>query len=554
MKQRFIVSFGLAFLVLLASIPIVLPYFKTGYFPTHDGEWAVVRLADMFRTLKDFQFPPRYSGALNFGYGYPLFNFAYPFPYYLGTILYFPFHSFIWGLKSVFILSVFLSGFFMYLASAKLWSNRISGFVSSILYLYLPYRMVDLYVRGSVGESLSLALFPLIFYLSLKLFDASFKRPVVILLSLFIGTLVMTHNIMTVLFMPVLILFIMIRIITEKRFDVLQSFLLCIGLGAGVSAFFWFPALFEKSMITLSKIPIADRNLYFVNINQVVFPNWGYAPPTEANGFSYQLGIAQIISVLTAFGILFLSFIKNKFNMTPLKKYALVLLVIYIIYFLMMFSFTGVIWRTVPLLSEINYPWTILSQLGFITAFLSGFLVIEGRYLKYFSLTIALLSFFLTINYAKPEKYNANYDSYYITNEATTTSSDELMPVWVKQKPFEHFHNKVEVVNGQASVSNLSYNSKFIKFDFKADQDTVFAVNTIYYPGWNAYVNGILTKIDYNNPKGVMQIAVDKYNNKVYLEFGETLTRIISDCISIISILVLLFILLRPILLFNNEK
>lgn len=74
------------FLVIAACVPAIIPYFHPGYFPTHDGEWAVVRLTDMFRTLRDFQFPARYSGNLNFGYGYPLFNFTYPLPYYLGVI------------------------------------------------------------------------------------------------------------------------------------------------------------------------------------------------------------------------------------------------------------------------------------------------------------------------------------------------------------------------------------------------------------------------------------------------------------------------------------
>src|SRR3989344_5590527 len=81
--KKIILPFIFSFLI---SIPILLPYFHAGYFPTHDGQWAVVRLADMYRTVKDLQIPARYSGYLNAGYGYPLFNFAYPFPYYVGLI------------------------------------------------------------------------------------------------------------------------------------------------------------------------------------------------------------------------------------------------------------------------------------------------------------------------------------------------------------------------------------------------------------------------------------------------------------------------------------
>ena len=94
---------AILFFSLCISIPVILPYFQAGYFPTHDGEWAVVRLADMFRTIRDLQIPARYSGELNFGYGYPLFNFAYPMPYYLGILMYMLGAGFVDTIKILFV-------------------------------------------------------------------------------------------------------------------------------------------------------------------------------------------------------------------------------------------------------------------------------------------------------------------------------------------------------------------------------------------------------------------------------------------------------------------
>lgn len=553
MLKRILSSqFFVLILVLIICIPIILPYFHPGYFPTHDGEWAVVRLSDMFRTLKDLQFPPRMSGALNFGYGYPLFNFAYPFPYYLGILLYLPFHSFVTSIKTMFVLSVFLSSLFMYFASNQLWKNRTAAVVSAILYIYLPYRMVDLYVRGSLGESLSFVLFPLIFYLSLKLFDSAFSRVPVVFLSISIGVLIMTHNIMTVLFLPVLITFVLIRVFKEKRHDTLQSFLLCLLLGLGLSFFFWFPALFEKGNILLSKIPIADRALYFVTPSQLFIPSWGYGTPTASGGFSYQLGIVQIIAVLTSIIFIGEAFVKNRFTQTPAKFYSMILTGIYIICFVMLFSFTSIIWRTIPLLKEINYPWTLHAILGFITALLLGFVSIQGKYFKYLSVLLCIAAVIIVFPYAKPIKFNNNPDQYYLTNEATTTSSSELMPLWVKDFPKEHFKDKVEVLNGTAQISNLRFDSKSLKFNYKSDQDITLQINTIYYPGWVAYLNNDLVKINYDNPKGVMQIEGSKFRNEVLLQFGETLPRMFSDIISIGALVVILFILMRPILLFKS--
>src|SRR3989344_4874161 len=141
MKPSFIYYLKILAVVFVISLPIVFPYLKPGYFPTHDGEWAVVRLSDMFRELRDFQIPPRYSGDLNFGYGYPLFNFVYPLPYYLGLVIHFFGLGFVDSIKSLFFLSVPLSAFFMFLASRKVWQNTQAGLISATLYAYFPYRI-----------------------------------------------------------------------------------------------------------------------------------------------------------------------------------------------------------------------------------------------------------------------------------------------------------------------------------------------------------------------------------------------------------------------------
>ena len=117
MKKTLFYYFKILILAFVVCLPLILPYFKTGFFPTHDGEWAVVRLGDMYREIKDLQFPARYSGYLNFEYGYPLFNFAYPMPYYFGLFFVFLKSGFVNSIKILFALSTVLSFFSMFLLS-----------------------------------------------------------------------------------------------------------------------------------------------------------------------------------------------------------------------------------------------------------------------------------------------------------------------------------------------------------------------------------------------------------------------------------------------------
>lgn len=525
------------------SIPVILPFFHSGYFPTHDGEWAVVRLTDMFRTLRDFQIPARYSGELNFGYGYPLFNFVYPLPYYLGIFIYMLGIGFVGTIKILFAGSVLLSAFFMFFASRALWKNTWAGIVSAILYVYFPYRMVDLYVRGSIGESLSFVLFPLLFYLAIKLIDKS-SFLLVGGIAVSVAFLVMTHNIMIVLFMPLYIVFILIQAIFKNK-KAIKTFMLSIFLGFGLSAFFWIPALFEKSNILLAKIPIADRSLYFVNLSQFIFPRWGYGAPVDPNGFSYQLGLVHLaIFIIVVLSLLFLLIKNKKHFRVYFVKIASILTIIAIFFVFLLFKSSEFLWKNIPLLSEINYPWIALGILGFLISLLAGFISKNtlGRYVVVFFGVIAI---FIVLPYAKPEYYFNKGDDYYLTNDATTTSSNELMPLWVKKFPSQRPENKVEIIKGEGNIENIFSNSKIVKFSINTSTESIVRINTIYYPGWKVNVDNQNAAIYYENEKGVMDITVASGKHLVKANYTETPLRAASNTISLLSIVALLFLKIK---------
>jgi len=525
------------------SIPVILPFFHTGYFPTHDGEWAVIRLADMFRSLRDFQIPVRYSSELNFGYGYPLFNFAYPLPYYLGVLIHFLGFGFVNTIKVLFAGSVIFSALFMFLASKLLWKNTWAGIISAILYIYFPYRMVDLYVRGSIGESLSFILFPLLFFLAIKLINKS-SFLLIGGIAVFVASLIMTHNIMTVLFMPLYIIFALVQAILKNK-KAIKGFLLSIILGFGLSAFFWVPALFEKSNILLSQIPIADRSLYFVKLEQFIFPSWGYGVPIDSNGFSYQLGLVHLaIFIIVALSLLFIVIKSKKYFKEYSVKIACMLTICTAFFIFLLFKPSEFLWRNIPLLSEINYPWIALGILGFLISILAGFLSKQdlGKYVVVF---FGVVTISIVLPYAKPQRYINNPDSYYLTNDATTTSSNELMPLWVKKMPLQRASSKVEIIKGDVNMQNVSFNSKQINFYVNALSQSRVRINRIYYPGWKIYVDGVSVPISYSNERGVMDVFVSFGGHAVHAKFGETPLRLISDIISLSSFIILLFFIIK---------
>ncbi len=530
MKSSFIYYFKIIAVVFVISLPIIFPYLKPGYFPTHDGEWAVVRLSDMFRELRDFQIPPRYSGDLNFGYGYPLFNFVYPLPYYLGLVVHFFGLSFVDSIKSLFFLSVPLSAFFMFLASKKVWKNTQAGLISAVFYAYFPYRIVDLYVRGSLGESLAFVLFPLIIFLFLNISGEKKDYFFIPLASLCLGLLIMTHNVMSVFFGIILLVFIVYSLINNR--NLIGKYLVFILLGLGISSFFSLPALLEKKNILLSVIPIADRNIYFANLGQLILPKWGYGVPTEANGFSYQLGISYILVFLLSVWFFFTNLFKHKLK----RDFLIPLLILIILFIALMFKPTKILWENIPLLSEINYPWTLLGPLGFLISLLAGFLARKEITIKIITSILIIFSAAVIIPYAKPNYFINRGDSFYLTNLATTTSSNELMPLWVKNHPKTNVGKKVEILKGEGQIEIVKSRSNDIRFNLDLIKESIVRINTIYYPGWTIRdENSKILSPDYKNDYGVMDIRLDKGKHFVKASFEETNLRLVADIISVLS-------------------
>ena len=551
MKKTIFFYFSAFVFAVLISIPLIIPYLHPGFFPTHDGQWAVVRLSDMFREIRDFQIPPRYSGNLNFGYGYPLFNFTYPLPYYLGLMVHFLGFGFVDSIKFLFAASVPLSAFFMFLASEKIWKNTWAGIISSVLYIYFPYRLVDLFVRGSIGESIAFVFFPIILYCLSHLIENPRSVGFKIIGTISYALLILSHNIMAVLFTLSLVVFFTGNFVLRK-YKILKVFLFVGFFGYVLSAFFWIPALLEKHNIALSKIPIADRNLYFVSIKQLLFSPWGYGVPTDKlHGFTYQLGWPFFIVIFLAIGVfVYKIYTKDKFVRDQIIAISLLLGSAALSFFL--FSPSSLLWK-LPFLSEINYPWTMLSQLGLLLSLLAGYLT-KFKYTKALVFSALVVALFLYIPQAKPASFIDKGDSYYFTNDATTTSSNELMPIWVKKLPFERLSSKVEIVKGQGSIENITYNSKLTSFTAELAGSGIVRLNTIYYPGWEVLVNDRRQKISYDNEKGVMDIALPKGRLNIIAKFSETPTRAISNIISFAGLIFMFALLIKSLPWRKNEN
>src|SRR3989338_7378100 len=199
MKRAFII----VLLLLAISFPAVKSLLIPGGFTSHDLTHHVVRQVNIDKLLSEGQFPPRWSGDLNNGYGYPLFTFIYPLPALVGEILHKLGLGFVDSVKSVLFVSAILSILGMYLFLKELLGSKLAAILGAVFYLYAQIRFLNIYVSASAGSVLAAGIIPFIFW-SLLLIKKG-KIWAVVTGSLSLAFLILAHNLTALIFAPVLL-------------------------------------------------------------------------------------------------------------------------------------------------------------------------------------------------------------------------------------------------------------------------------------------------------------------------------------------------------------
>ncbi len=497
-------------LALVFTMPALIGLFHPGFFPTDDGNWMVIRFSAFYEALRNGQFPVRFLPRLNNGYGYPVADFLYPLFMYLGIPIHILRINFIDTIKIILGLSIFLSSVFTFLWLRKLFDN-ISSFVGATLYVLFPYHLYDVYKRGSVGEAVSLTVLPFLFWQT--------ERKSLVWTSIGIAFLILAHNTLAVMFMPLVFLYMILNVcIAEKRKELLLFYLKSLVLGFSMSSFFWVPALYDLQYTVFFKTTVSQWSNYF-------------SPP----------GLVSL-SFIFVFLAFFVLIVFGKINIKKYKLEALVFIIGILSVFLA-FPQSYFVWRFLPV-SFIQFPFRFLSLAIVSTSFLSAFAVsvLKGKIKLAFAIITLVLIFVSAWPYLFPKSYQMFPDTFYSTNQDSTTVRNEYMPKWVKQIPESMAREKVTVVSGRASVQNLLANGNKASFSLNAFSSSVVQFNTIYYPGWTVEVDKKTVPVSYNNNSGLIRFSVSPGQKNVDIYFAETPIRIIFDLISLLGLAVLLLL------------
>jgi len=520
-------------LILISLLPLG-DLFHPGLFISHDGQDHVARIANFYQSLAEGNFIPRWAANLNWGYGHPILMFLYPLLSYIASFFHFLGFSFVDSTKIVFALGFVLSGVFMYLWIKEFWGKE-AGFLSGIFYLFAPYRFVDLYVRGAIGENFAFVWPPLICWFALKL-ARRFQWRYMVGGSLSLAALILSHNALSLMFLPLIFGYMgYLILISNRKILLITYYLLLITFGFAESFFFWFPAFFEGKY-TLRSILLTGSFFRFRKLSEFFWSPWSYGGETQ---LSVQLGILQWIMVGLS------PFLIYRFWKKKDKSWMLIggLLAIFVVSLFLLTEYSLPVWRAAKILQNFQFTWRFLSLAIFPPAVFAGALIyLLPRRFKLFTVYCLLFTvLLLNKTYWHAKDFSYKDESFYTEAYAGTTDTGESSPRWSVRFMEKFPKAPMEVIEGKAEVKEISRTTTRQEFGVKAFTSSRIVVNTLYFPGWQVLVDSQPVLVEFQDPahRGLMTFYIPEGEHWVVVKFGETRLRLFSDIISVVGLIAL---------------
>lgn len=535
------------FAILILSIFSILPLLRDGFFEFHDNT-QVVRVYEMGKMLTHNVFPVRWVPDLGYGYGYPLFNFYAPLPYYVGGVFQLIGFDSLLSTKIMIGIGMLLSGITMFFFARKFFGTT-GGLLSAILYIYFPYHAVNLYIRGAVGELFAYAFLPLLFLGIFSLFDVKkfYPRHLVPFLIFTFGVflIAISHNLTFLMMILMLIPSLIVGIVVARSKSLfILVFVSAFIIGVLLSAFFTLPAYFEMRYTNVASQVGggADFQDHFVCIGQFWNSGWGFGGsiPGCMDGMSFKLGKANILLMAVSIFLLVYSLYKKKLRVQ--EKVMITGNTLLLISFFLTLQVSSFIWENVPFMEYIQYPWRFINFISLFISFMAGYIVFSIRKIINKKILYALVGVLvigiIAMNFKlfMPQRYNDYNSSYYTDQEyinfTVSKISDEYMP-----KGFQKPENKNDLPKELARLKDgngelfVARNEPIhLKLQYKVSNADEIHINKAYFPSWKSYINGVPASLTPQN--NGMVVNIGKGEGTLELKFENTQSQNIANIIS----------------------
>jgi hypothetical protein len=552
-----------------AAFAVEIPFFFFGTPSGHDVEFHLYSWLDVLAQWKQGIVYPRWAAQAHFGYGEPRFVFYPPASWTLGGLLaaILP-----WSVASAAYIWIALvaSGTSMF-ALARKWFDRRDAIFAAVLYTANPYHMVIVYWRSAFAELLASCLVPLLVLAVLNAVNlddavayADWREAWrgVVPLSLVLAAAWLTNAPAAVMIhysLGLLLLFLLQRRSPRGRSLRLMAVgAAAVALGACLAAFYLLPAIYEQKWVNISQAVSAGSRPE----DNFLLTHSGDGAHDAFNRIVTWVGALEIVATLAGAWAARTWRREKSILWRALLAWGVVCC-------LLMFSVTTRLWRLLPKLAFMQFPWRWLLCLSviftiFVTAavrqwwtraavWLVAILVIVGAWHQIQAPWWDNVSDLREmrdniqdgIGYAGTDEYTpAGVDASTIDQAGIDDASngiDDAIHSGAKEKA----PRKITAYAGvRADIHIDRWEAESKLFTAQMSAPGHLAVRLFPYPAWRVEVNDSVVQTgvvasDATQDPGQMLVPVDAGLNRVRITFVRTWDRAVGGWISLITALLL---------------
>lgn len=424
------------------------------------------------------------------------------------------------------VLILFLSGISMYLFTINISKNKTVSFLSSMIYITMPYRISNIFIREALAENLLFIAIPLVFLGLNSLLNGEHKK---FYLYFVLGVVISVYShlalaIYLCLFALVFILFNYKKIMGKMKYLIKSSIVIILLILPFIAPiiehkFFTKYVVFESGMMT-SNERISRHMLNLID----------FIVSIDINKEIYYF-ISPLVILFCL--IYFYNLIAKKINYSGIDKFFIFSLLISI--FLQTNYF---VWQYMPdFLKVIQFPWRIQIFTIFIISYLGSAFISKYKF-KYDILAV----FFLLIIFAKLVPISHTFINQDILKDVYSNKQEYILGWNYEYLPLKAYHNyeylktkKKEFLNN-CNVTKDEYKKFVFIYSEQCDE-----LPFLYYSGYQISSNNKVIK--YNESKnGLIQIKALN-SEEVKIEYNGSLIGEISKLSFILGLILYIYII-----------